>query len=224
MLRGTHVLVRNITRSTHDEQDRLLPGACSAEVAKKTRADDADGLDTAVRDVIHGLRAAAGETSRHDLGGVYVRICALSSVLRDPINRLLHGLRVGLASAVGCALGDGKEAVTGNLLQKRLVGFALVAAGSVAPDEHWHLGGASALGWVVDGVVAKRVLGLVCAWAKLSATAGSLLVVSIQLVSTVLERGLTFCRASMSTGDAMTLSKQSAAKARTAAYFILLVM
>ena len=158
---GTHVLVRDIAAAAHDEQHGLLPRARGGVVGQQAGADDADGVDAAVPDVVHGLGAAAGEARGHDLARVDVGVVALARVGRHPVDGGLHGLRVGAAAALGPAFGDGQEAVAGDLLQEGLVRQALVAAGAVAPDEDGHFGGAGGLGRVVDGVVAEGGLGLV---------------------------------------------------------------
>ena len=157
----THVLVRNVAAAAHDEQHRLPPRARGRVVGQQARTDDADGVDAAVPNVVHGLCSTAGEARGHDLARVDVGVVALSGVGRNPVDGGLHGLRVGAAAALGPALGDGQEAVAGDLLQEGLVGQALVAAGAVAPDEDGHFGGAGGLGGVVDGVVAEGGLGLV---------------------------------------------------------------
>jgi hypothetical protein len=157
----THVLVRNIAAAAHDEQHRLLPRARGGVVGQQARADDTDGVDAAVPNVVHGLGSTAGEAGSHDLARVDVGVVALAGVGSHPVDGGLHGLRVGAATALGPAFGDGQEAVAGDLLQEGLVGQALVAAGAVAPDEDRHFGGAGRLGRVVDGVVTEGGLGLV---------------------------------------------------------------
>jgi hypothetical protein len=168
---ATYVLVRNITTATQYKQDRLPPRARSRLVRQKSGANHANSVDVRVPDNVHGLGATARKASSHDLGGVNIGIGSSSSVLDNPLDRLVHGSRVGRASAVGRTLGDGEEAVAGNLLQKGRVGVANVAASAVAPDEHGELSGAS-LCWIVYCVVPEGAVRLPCArsvWAVTTA-------------------------------------------------------
>ena len=171
---STYVLVRNITGATQHEQDWLLPCACSSVVGQKSRADDANGVYTAIPDVVHSLCSTAGEARSHDLARVDIRIRALAGIRRHPIDGRLHGLRVRRATAVWRTFSDGQEAVASHLLEKGLVGPALVTAGTVTPDQHRHLSAACAVGGVVDGVVGEGTVRLVGARSIGSSTTASL--------------------------------------------------
>lgn len=170
----THVLVSNIATASQDEKDGLPPLTRGGLVGEQTRADDTDGVDALIPDVVHGLGSTARETRGEDLGGINIGVRALTGVLGDPVDGLLHGLRVRGSAAVGSALGDSEETVADNVLEERLVGTAVVAACAVAPDNDRLLLAAGVLGRVVDGVVTERVVRLVGSGSVLARAAGTL--------------------------------------------------
>jgi hypothetical protein len=112
-------------------------------------------------DIIHSLYTSARKARSHDLGRIYIRIRARTRGPRDPVDGLRHGGLAGRTPTIRSALGDGEEAVAGDLLEERRVGGADVAAGAVAPDEDGELGGVGGFGGVVDCVVGETVIGFV---------------------------------------------------------------
>lgn len=91
----TYVLVRDITSSTKNKENGLLPRLRGIGVGQKSRTDDSDCVDARVIDVVCGLDATAGETGGHDAACVYVGVAACACGLGDPVDGCLHGLSGG---------------------------------------------------------------------------------------------------------------------------------
>jgi hypothetical protein len=219
----THICVCNVTTSTEHKQYRLPPVLGRSLVAQQPRANHANGIDTAIPDVVNSLDATTREARGHDLACIDIRIRARSCILCDPVNRCAHGVFVGRSSAIGTTLSNGKEAVAGDVLQKRRVRATVGAACAVTPDEYGHLLGASALGRVVDGMPAQGVVRLVCAGRKgTCATTTLLRMLTTNSERTDVEVEPT-CRVSTFRGDAVALSKSSAATAMAKAFFMLVI-
>jgi hypothetical protein len=221
--RRAHICVCNVTTSTEDKQHRLSPGLGRGLVTQQSRANHANGVDTAVPNIVHSLDPTTRKTRGHDLARIDVRIRARTCVLGDPVDGCFHGIFVGRSSSIGTTLSNGKEAVAGDVLQKRRVRATVSAAGAVAPDKHRHLLRACAFSRVVDGMPAEGVVRLVCAGCEgACATTTLFKSLTIDVVRASGQVELT-CRASMLRGDAAAFSKSSAATAMVKAVFILAV-
>lgn len=157
--RETHVSIGDVIRATKSVHSRLGDRLRKVIVAKETRAEDTNGGDSVV--VLHLVRLSAttAETSSHDARAVHIETVRSAD---DPIDGFVHPLSSGLAVAAisaRCARSDGDETVRGDIGQEVLGRGAVVAAGSVAPDEdrHWVLG-SFAFSWGIDGVPGEGVV------------------------------------------------------------------
>jgi hypothetical protein len=159
----TYISIGDITTTTQHKQHRLPPIPRRSLILQQPRADDADGIDAAVPNVINGLDTTAREARSHDPASIDVRIRSFTGILGNPSDCLIHRLRSGSCSAaIGATLRDGEEAVARDVLQERRVGTTVGAAGAFTPDQYWQRDIAGrGFGWVVDGVALKRVVGLV---------------------------------------------------------------
>jgi hypothetical protein len=151
----TYILMSNITRPTKSENNRLRELRRKLIVAKKTRVEDANRRNSIV--VLHLVRfsTATAVPSRKDTRAVDVQAIGAAD---DPFDGFSHPINSGRATAAaGGSRGDGNESIRGDLGQEVLRGRAVVAAGAVTPDQHWHWG-VWPRGRGIDGVPCQSVV------------------------------------------------------------------
>jgi hypothetical protein len=139
----------HIAGTAKSEHDRLGNLRRKIVVAKQTRVENSDRRDGVV--VLHLVRFGAATTvaCRHDARAVDVQAVRSTD---DPFYRFGHPVcSRRSAAATRLSRRDCNKTVRGELGQEVLRGRAIVATGSVTPNEHWHWG-IWTCGRRVDGV------------------------------------------------------------------------